>query len=71
MRYADRQPGTAETPGYVSCTMKPGESVSEFIARAAAAHGPLSDTEIVKLRAIFRPADTQTVAPTVSLPAAA
>lgn len=60
-----------ETPGYVSCTMRPDESVSEFIARAAAAHGPLSDVEVVRLRAIFQPAEAKpTVAPS-PLPAAA
>lgn len=60
-----------ETVGYVSCAMRPGESVSEFIARAAAAHGPLSDVEIVRLRAIFQPADSNAIAPTVHLPVAA
>lgn len=70
-RLVEQQPTTVETVGYVSCTMQSGESVSEFIARAAAAHGPLSDVEIVRLRAIFQPADTKAVAPPASLPAAA
>lgn len=59
------------TVGYVSCTMRPGESVSEFIARAAAAHGPLSDVEIVRLRAIFQPADTKPAMTPLPFPAAA
>lgn len=49
---APLEPG--ETPGYISCTMRPDESVSDFIARAAAARGPLSDSEVVRLRAIFQ-----------------
>lgn len=54
-----------------SCSMGPDESVSEFIARAAQLHGPLSDVEIVRLRAIFQPADTKTIAAPASLPKAA
>lgn len=67
----ERRASAAETADYVSCAMRPDELVSEFIARAAAAHGPLSDVEIVRLRAIFQPADAKTVAPLMSLPAAA
>lgn len=33
----------------------PGETREEFIARIVAARPPLSDTEKVQLRAIFRP----------------
>lgn len=62
---------TVDSVSYVSCTMKPGESVPEFVARAAALHGPLSDVEIVRLRAIFQPADAKTVAPRASLSIAA
>ena len=60
-----------ETPGYVTCTMRPDESVSEFIARAAAAHGPLSDVEIVRLRAIFQTVDAEPAPPVITLPEAA
>lgn len=67
----EQQISAAETAGYVSCTMRPDESVAAFIARAAAAHGPLSDVEIVRLRAIFQPTDAKPAVTAQPLPAAA
>lgn len=43
----------------VSLRMKPGESMAEFAARVAQAHGPLSQAEIAKLRKIFAPVAVQ------------
>lgn len=39
----------------VSLRMKPGESEANFAARVAQAHGPLTQTEIAKLRKVFVP----------------
>lgn len=45
----------ANAAAAISLRMEPGETEEAFIKRCAAAHGPLSGSEIVQLRAIFQP----------------
>jgi hypothetical protein len=71
MSSTEQQGCPTEVVGDRTCSMRPGETVAEFIARAAAAHGPLSDIEIVRLRAIFQPTDTKPAVAPRSFPAAA
>jgi hypothetical protein len=40
----------------VALRMEPGESLAAFAARVAQAHGPLTQTEVAKLRKVFAPA---------------
>lgn len=39
----------------VALRMKPGESIAEFAARVAQAHGPLTGPELARLRKVFAP----------------
>lgn len=42
----------------VSLRIRPGESMVDFAARVAKAHGPLTGEEIAKLRKVFAPQTT-------------
>lgn len=58
-------------PAIVSLRMRPDESIAEFAARVARAHGPLTGEEIAKLRKVFAPAVPQTRTAPVGTGAAA
>ena len=58
-------------PATVSLRMAPGESMAEFAARVAQAHGPLTQTEIAKLRKVFAPTAPETRTAPVGTGAAA
>lgn len=70
MPIVDLQLAPGEAAREVRYRMQSDETVPEFIARAAAAHGPLSEVEVVRLRAIFQPG-VKLTPPPASLPEAA
>ncbi|MEU7384934.1 hypothetical protein AB0A91_34250 [Streptomyces sp. NPDC042207] len=52
---ADEQPTQWVEDGTLWLRPAPGESVADFVRRAARARGTLTDTEKVQLRDIFAP----------------
>lgn len=61
---------TAENAA-VSLWMSPDESIAEFAARVARAHGPLTGEEIGRLRKVFAPTSPETRTAPIPMSAAA